>query len=220
MPSMMGGRPRMRMGRDYRMSRDYRMPYPYMDSRRMRDRGMERTRYPEYDGRYDYESYDRPNRQPMDRGYDMEHSRNINYMGRYGNVPFRVNSSEDYPLYDSRMYSDYMYDYAMGNRLDERELEDWAHELLEEVDDKDREMLKKEKILKRAEEMGIKFDKFSMEEFYTVVLMMFTDYHKTLGTTNMEVYLRLAKDWLCDEDTAVQYGEKLAVYYDAVVEGM
>ena len=74
--------------------------------------------------------------------------------------------------------------------------------------------LSKQKLM----EMGLKFDKFTMEEFMVTALMMYTDYCKTLGTANMEIYLRLAKEWLCDEDVAVKYGEKLATYYDYIVE--
>lgn len=141
------------------------------------------------------------------------------YDGRRDRADYR-DMEDDYADYRDREddYADYR-DYG-EEKLDDRELMDFSKRLLEEIDEKDKQMFKLETIEKKAKEMGIKFDKFSMEEFYTVVLMMFTDYHKTLGTTNMDVYLRLAKDWLCDEDTAVQYGEKLAVYYDAVVEGM
>ena len=223
MPSMMGGRPRMRMGRDYRMVRDSRMPYPYVDSRRTRmdrmPRGMSRDYNEEYDSRYDYESYDRNYRQPIDREYDMESPRNIKYYGRYGNTPFELRSMENYPIYDYRMYPDYGYDYAMGEHLSEREIEDWTHELLEHIDDKDREMLKKEKILKRAEEMGIQFDKFTKDEFYTVVVMEYTDHCKTFGSANMDTYIRMAKDWLMDDDVKVKHGEKLATYHDYIVKG-
>ena len=71
----------------------------------------------------------------------------------------------------------------------------------------------------KAQEMGIKFDKFNQEEFYLTALMMYTDYCKTLGTANMDIYLRLAKDWLEDDDVSVKGGEKLAVYHDCIVEG-
>lgn len=36
----------------------------------------------------------------------------------------------------------------------------------------------------------------------------------------MDIYLKLAKDFFEDPDTAVRYGEKLAAYYDYIVEGM
>lgn len=46
---------------------------------------------------------------------------------------------------------------------------------------------------------------------------MYTDYKNTLGKGNVDIYIRLAKDFLCDEDASVKYGEKLAVYYEDIV---
>lgn len=112
---------------------------------------------------------------------------------------------------------DYGYDYG-GDMLEEKELQHWTKKLEKEVEEKDKQFFSKENIKKRAEEMGIKFDKFSMEEFMVAMLMVYTDYCKTLGTANMDIYFKLAKDWLCDEDAAVKYGEKLAVYYDNIVD--
>ena len=288
---MMGGRPRMRMGRDYRMDIDYarggrdsRNPYGaeggYVSSSRRgrRDRAS-RGMDMEYDSRYDYQSNDMADRQSRDRNYDMGNPRSVGYYGRYGNTPFELRSMEDFEMdsargrgrdsamdyarsgrgrdnamdfarggsrggrdnamdyargrdygygmdygYDERDYRmdygyDYGYDYAMGGKLEEKEVEDWTHELLEKVDDKDREMLKKEKILKRAEEMGIKFDKFTKEEFYLTTIMLYTDYCKTFGSANIDTYIRMAKDWLMDDDVKVKHGEKLAAYYDYIVKG-
>lgn len=235
MPNMMYGHSRTRMP----MGRDARASYPQMDYRRTRmNRGMDRTHYHEYDSRHDYEPSDMPNRQSMDRNYAMDYARNVNYSGRYGNVPFQLNSMEDYEMdyarggrrdyrggrdynmgYGYDYNYDYRYDYAMGNKLDEREIEDWTHELLEHVDDKDREMLKKEKITKRAEEMGIKFEQFTKDEFYLVVVMEYTDHCKTFGSANIDTYIRMAKDWLMDDDVKVKFGEKLAAYYDYIVKG-
>ena len=65
-----------------------------------------------------------------------------------------------------------------------------------------------------------KYNNESKKEFYVTVLMMYTDYCKTLGTANFDVYLKLAKDWLVDDDIAVQGGEKLAAYHDKIVLGM
>lgn len=150
------------------------------------------------------------------------------YMADYGSRDYAdYNDYDDYDDYND--YNDYEDDYRQEYRgdyhkkpqmLNDRELMDFSKRLLEEVDEKEKHMFKLESIEKKAKELGIKFEEFTMEEFYTVVLMMFTDYRKTLGTSSMDVYLRLAKDWLCDEDTAVQYGEKLATYYDYVVEGI
>ena len=61
--------------------------------------------------------------------------------------------------------------------------------------------------------------KFTEDELCLTTLMMLTDYKNTLGTANMDIYIRLAKDWLEDKDVAVKGGEKLAVYHDCIVEG-
>lgn len=115
-----------------------------------------------------------------------------------------------------RMYDYPMYDGAEEGMLTDKELEHWAKKLLEEVDEKDKPFFRFESIKKKAEDMGIKFDKFSPMEFYVTALMMATDYSKTIGTANMDVYLRLAKDFLEDKDSELKGGEKLAAYYDVV----
>lgn len=120
---------------------------------------------------------------------------------------------------DGRRYGGRGRDYHSHKELDERKLEKFSKKLIKEVEEKDKSYYKMESILKRAEDMGIEFDEFTPYEFYVVVLMMFTDFCKALGTVNPDVYIKLAKYWLCDEDAAVQYGEKLAAYYESIVEG-
>lgn len=116
---------------------------------------------------------------------------------------------------------DYNYDYAgdYGETLGKEEVAHWSKKLMKEMEDKDKQFFTKENIMKKAKEMGVKFDKFSEDDFYITALMVYTDYCKTLGTANMDIYLRLAKDWLEDDDVAVKGGEKLAVYHDCIVEG-
>ena len=118
-------------------------------------------------------------------------------------------------------YPPYMMDYASqgGEYLSDRDLQMWADKLMKKVEDKDKQFLSRENIRKRADEMGIKFEKYSFEEFYVVVLMKYTDHCKTLGTANMDIYLKLAKDFLEDEDSSLKYGERLAAYYDFVING-
>ena len=124
--------------------------------------------------------------------------------GRFGKEPY-------YPMYDFSSGSSY---------LTEQELDEWAERLLHSIDEKYKDTLKQEHVVKEAEEVGIHFDQFTKKEFYVTVLMMYTDYCKTLGTANFDVYLKLAKDWLVDDDIAVQGGEKLAAYHDKIVLGM
>lgn len=203
-----------------RMMRDGRNPYGsrggYITSRdpRRRDRNYE---MPEEDYGYDYnQDYARGR---MNRQRDMRGSYPFELMGRVGYEE----------MYDPRYQEEMMYDYAGGHygrdyggaeMLSNRELMDWSQKLMKEVEEKDKAFFKYENIEKKAKDMGIQFDKFTFDEFYLVCLMMYTDYCKTLGTANMDIYLRLAKDWLCDEDVAMRYGEKLSSYYDTVVMGM
>lgn len=201
-----------------RMMRDRRSGY---GSRRDRNYGSDYGYEQDYaENRMDYERSMR-----YDRGHSGRMSDYADYEDDYGDYARRGRDrarGRDYNRgYDrARNYDrnyDYGYDYGM---LDDRQLMKWSKRLLEEVDDKDKQMFSLENIEKKAKEMGIKFDKFSMEEFYTTVLMVYTDYSKTLGMANIDLYLKLAKDWLCDEDAELQYGEKLSAYHDYIVEGM
>lgn len=190
---------------------------------------------PEYDMRYIDSAYSRYDNARGRRDYES--------MGQYGNDGTRYDfnimgeytrDGHYYPMDYARMRGsngrfvrdraryDMGYDYAgnSGQMLSDDELMQWSKKLMSKVDEKDKAFFTIENIKKKAQEMGIKFEEFTFEEFYTTVLMMYTDYCKTLGSANMDIYLRLAKDWLCDEDVDMQYGEKLAAYHDYVVKGM
>lgn len=212
----------MRMGRP--MMRDGRNPYGsrggYITSRdpRRRDRASRRMDY-NYDNE-DYRMRERENMRPYEEdkhyypfevtgGFEMEeyprHDRMYDY-ARGRNGRYMRDSYYDYPMYDG----------AEEGMLTDKELEHWAKKLLEEVDEKDKPFFRFENIKKKAEDMGIKFDKYSPMELYVATLMEYTDYGKTLGTANMDTYIRLGKDFLCDPDSELKYGEKLAAYYDIV----
>ena len=213
--NMMPRRDRRGMGPDYRNYGDGEYSSQYGDStssrydnarvRRDYERGGQHTR----DYNYDMRMRDGHHlmRQGVSTYYPIEAMGTFN--GYYG-MP------EDYE--DMRGRRDYGYDYDSG-MLEDEDIEHWTEKLKHEVEEKDKQFFTKENIKKKAMEMGIKFDKFSLEEFMVTTLMVYTDYCKTLGTANMETYLRLAKDWLCDEDAGIKYGEKLAAYYDYIVEG-
>lgn len=216
---------------DRRMGRDYANDYPnrYSDSENQRLNNQREESYMrgrEYDGHYEpieimgrfngyyggTEDYARGMReQDYNYGRDYNYGHDYPHGRDYGYMP--------YPPY----MMDYGYgrDYAQGGEyLSDKDLKMWADKLMRDVEEKDKQFLSRENIRKRADEMGIKFDKYSFEEFYVVVLMKYTDHCKTLGTANMDIYLKLAKDFFEDPDTAVRYGEKLAAYYDYIVEGM
>ena len=226
--------PRMR---DYMMrqggrGRDGRNPYGpeggYVTSRRPsgRDRGMDvrrgdRASYYEgeceFQGMRDYarggRGQSRDDRRADYGNYGYEDMRGgRDYESDYSDMRTRRRDYGDYNDYAD--YGDYgdLADYG-GGYLDERELDMWKHKLHEEMEKSEREMLSDEKIIKRAKEMGIKFEKYTEDEFVVAVLAMYTDYCNTLGKANTDMYLKMAKDFLEDKDAGVKYGEKLAAYY-------
>lgn len=234
--SRRGRRDRAR-GIDYAYDRgDYRGGDYEYDTRRgdrtYSQQDMERGRRDyEYGGQYDMARSDygdmrgRDGHYPMVQGYMP-----IEAMGRftgYWGEPegdYARGGRRDYGYdYDMRGrgrdygYYDYVGDY--GETLSSKELESWKKRLMEEVEDKDKQFFNKETFTQRAKQMGIQMgDKFTEDELCLTTLMMYTDYKKTLGTANMDIYVRLAKDWLEDKDVSVKGGEKLAVYYDNIVE--
>ena len=184
------------------MMRDGRNPYGarggYIRDSRMyggRDRHYHEPEYEmEYDGRRDY-NYD------YDYAYERPYER-------------------DYREYPFEMKGRFGRDYApMGKELSERDIETWIRRIMDEIDDKDKQYFKMDNVIKKAEAMGIRFDKFTPEEFYVTVLMNFTDFSDTFGTGNPDIYLKMAKKWLCDEDASLKYGAKLAAYYEHIVNG-
>lgn len=104
-------------------------------------------------------------------------------------------------------------------QLSEEHLERWTRSLMSELEEKDRQQLKMDTIIRRAKEMGISFEKFSEEELYVTVLMLHTDLAKAFGPSiTMDHWIKGAKAWLCDPDASVRYGKKLATYYENIVE--
>ena len=224
--------------RDYNdYNRDYRGDYN--DYRRdyndYNDYNKNGTNY-DYRSDYDYADYDY--QQDMDmrsRGYDQRMDGGYpgftrGYAGHYGNTPFEIMQSgqydprmmgmmdgrQDYVDYNNNM-RDYR-DYHSQKNLRREDLEMWSQKLLRKVDEKEKDLFRKEKILKKAEEMGIRFEEFNPEEFYTTVLMVYTDYCKTMGNANPDLYVRIAKDWLMDDDSAYRGGEKLSAYYHHIIK--
>lgn len=144
-------------------------------------------------------------------------------------------NSSDYREYDSRYdresndyrYNDYRYsnndyrydsrDYSHGDYLDRDEIDTWIEMLQREFDNQSKEMFSKEKIQRRATEIGVRFEDFTQEEFYVTVIMLFSDYKNVLGSASIDVYIKLAKAFLEDKDSKLKGAEKLATYFDEFV---
>lgn len=148
---------------------------------------------------------------------DSRGGRDYNYTPDYADMDYaRRGGRYDMAQYDG---NDYGMDYARydrHNQLDERTLEMWTREMMQEIEPVHHAKFKMDAIVKKAEEMGIRFEKFTPQQFYATVIMLVSDFGKTLGMTNVDIYTRLAKDWLCDPDAGVRYGEKLAAYYNNI----
>lgn len=170
--------------------------------------------YPEYDYRSNSRYADARN------GRDYEHSRQYDMAYDYN---YDMRSGRDRGYYDYARGRDYNYDYAgdYGETLTKDELEDWSKELMKEIDGNEKQYFTKENVIQKARQMGIKMDKFTEDELYVATLMAYTDYHEAVKPfvgSNMEIYLFMGKSFLTDEDASVKGGEKLAVYYDCIVE--
>ena len=158
---------------------------------------------------------------PEQSDYGMD-GRGMNYR-RYGGVPRmdygydmrRGGRGRDYG-YD---YGDYGDDYGdYGETLSDKELEEWNKKLLGQLDEREKQMFSKDAIMQKIKQMNKPMEGFGEKELYTTMLMLLTDYKMTLPA-NPDTYLRLAYDWLSDKDVAVKGAQKLAVYYDCIVEG-
>lgn len=204
----------MEGGRDMRDMRDMRNPYGskggYVTSRRP---GRDRSEYGDqgyYSGEF------------RGRSGDHRSGRDSRDYGDYGDYndygrDYAQGSRDRAGYHDMGDYNDYApYDYG-GGYLSKEELSRWEKKLYGEMEKGECEMLSREKIMKRAKEVGIKYDEFTEDEFVATVLMLYTDYCKTLGKANIDMYIKMAKDFLDDKDAGVKYGEKLTAYYDHVV---
>jgi hypothetical protein len=157
--------------------------------------------------------------------YDMNQDYEYNDYADYNDYDYGMDYN-DYGDYDYNDYGmDYERDYRRGgrrdyrsNKLEKEDYQEWIGKLMEEVDHKDSEMFKKEKIIQKAQELGIKPEGFTMDDLYLTTIMMYTDYYKTLGNANISIYVKLAKDWLMDKDVSVKGSEKLASYYENIVK--
>ena len=151
------------------------------------------------------------------------------YRSDYRNGPMHFESDrryDPYPMIDERRRRSsttgrYMRDRHMtgDEKLPEEDIERWTKSLLSEMEERDRQQLKMDTVMKRAQDMGIAFEKFTPEEFYVTVVMLHTDFSKALPAQPIDTYIKMAKAWLCDPDAAKRYGKKLAAYYEEIVNG-
>lgn len=173
--------------------------------------GSRRDRAMDYDyAREDDYNYDNRSRGYEDNGYPFEVRGNID-MAR------RRNSRGQFM--DGHYPMPYMMDYAGSTRLSKEELYDWIEDMTNEIEPQYKHLYTKENVEQVANQMQIDFDKFSLLELLASTLIMATDYSKSVGQADINRNVAMGKEFLCDKDAAVMYGEKLAKYYDEIVVG-
>lgn len=69
-----------------------------------------------------------------------------------------------------------------------------------------------------AKKMGYKFDKFDEKTYWATLNMLYSSFYCIIGE-NSDLYARLAKAWLCNENEELYGEEKLMAYYCYIVEG-
>ena len=178
----------------------------------------------------DYRGGDYRSGQMMGDGHYM-HGRQSGYepvefmgycQGYYGSPDQDYGRRGDYG-YDMRGRRDYGYDYAYdygdyGETLSEKELDEWCHKLMSQFDEREKQMFNKDTIMQKAKQMGKQMEGFGEKELYVATVMAYSDYKEVIGA-NPDMALRLAYAWLADKDVKVKGAQKLATYYDCIVEG-
>ena len=212
-----------RMPYDYRdmesRERDYRNSYGsqggYVDS----SYGRDYTDYPKHygserDSRYDMSSYGYGRTSDGHYPYKQygEHHRPMEYeMRGIEEISARPYYGSDYRMDYRGEYNDYAKE---GKEQYEKDLHKWIEKLKGK---ETRFKISKEQVLQHAKQMGVKFDEFSEDEFYAVFLMLVSDF-KNIGV-EPTIYVRMAKDFLMDDDIAVSPSEKVCIYMYEIVMG-
>lgn len=156
---------------------------------------------------HDYESgsrsgeYDREyNRDSANYGYGMRY----NPVQRSGYFNYNTYGGD----YDMRGRRDYAGD---DYKLTPTEIRKWDRELKNSG-----APFSTDQVKQIAQQHGIRFDEFSPELLTAVANMMYTDYKDTVKG-DISMFVKLAKDFLCDDDFDGEPEEKAYLYYTAIV---
>ena len=212
-----------RMNRDMR-SRDMRNPYGsrggyvVSDKRSGYDRMGDMAGDREYDRADHNRLYSQSDYAMDSRGNQYDRQSGRDYARRVGY--FDYNDDANYDMARGRdMRGDYGYDmrssrdYAEDEyKLSPSEIRKWEKELKKGTGTS----FSKEQVMQVAQQNGIKFDEFTPELLTVITNMMYSDYKDTVKG-DLSMYVKLAKDFLCDEDFDGEPEEKAYLYYTAIV---
>jgi hypothetical protein len=146
----------------------------------------------------------------------------MGYCSGYYGAPQDYGRRGDYG-YDMRGRRDYGYDYGYDygdygeEALSKEELKEWEHKLMGELDEREKQMFKKEVIIPKFKQMGIEMKDFTEDELYVFTLAKYLDHKHSIGQ-NIDLVIKIAKDNLCDQDIAYQGSMYLMKYFDTFVE--
>ena len=143
--------------------------------------------------------------------YDREYSRDgANYGYDMNYYPVRRSGYFNYNTYGGDMRNGR--DYADNDyKLTPTEIRKWDKELKNEG-----APFSVDQVRQVAQQHGIRFDEFTPELLTAVANMMYTDYKDTVKG-DISMFVKLAKDFLCDEDFDGEPEEKAYLYYTAIV---
>lgn len=143
----------------------------------------------------------------------------MGYCSGYYGSPQDYGRGRDYG-YDMRGRRDYGYDYGYDygeETLSKEELSEWEHKLMGELDEREKQMFKKDVIIPKFKQMGIEMKNFTEDELYVLTLAKYLDHKHTIGQ-NPDLSIKIAKDSLCDQDIAYQGSAYLVKYFDTFVD--
>ena len=206
--------------------------YDAMDRRQRRDRRGRFMNTPYTTPPYYYPDYMSPyaehdGRSGSDMGRDMMNGMDRNDGRRMGgnmmnngggsNEMYRVRQEGGRPMME-RMY-------AMGDKdmkpkkLTDHDIEEWMKHI-ENSDGTRGAHFSKEEVKQMAQKHGVKFDDFSELDLYLATNMMYSDYCESLGTytKNPDAYVKMAVDFLEDDDFEGTPSEKLSLYWHDIVK--
>lgn len=198
-----------RMGQDYARGRgrDMRRRPMRRDSRDYKDYNQGSGYAMDYRDYYpepDYRDYNADPRAP----YNPMVVRNDKHFGQ----PPRMAHFEMYGVGGMPPHYDYSSDDV------DKEYEKDLHHWIEKLTPKNRfKLIHKDQVIQQAKNMGVKFEEYDEHEFYAIYLMHVTDYPTISNEYNM--YIRMAKDWLEDDDLPISPSEKVCRYLYSIVLG-
>ena len=127
----------------------------------------------------------------------------------------RYHDYREHEMYEPKhRYSHRDYEYDYDNYVEDDYHEDLEH-WIETMKHMDRFKIPYDKIIEQAHNMGVKFHNYSEMEFYAAYLAAVTDYKTVSGEYSM--YLKMARDFLEDEDAKLKGSDKLCAYMYTIV---